>query len=522
VKGGHVPNRYPDDAPLATVPPTYPPQFSPYTPLRRAPSLDFHPTSYNTNSSSPPMADQENVPTPGTSDRKRKPDGYQLDASPKRLRQDISSGSPRSPLATQSQSRSNANCQHGTQHNYGAFPATPESTPEQARQTTQRPQTVESARPTLPHDLRQAGLPVHHPDPSRKKRRYYAVPGGKQPGIYGNYDDVQAQCNGYSGSCQKSFSTEDLAWGFMEENRHKIEESLRRQREEAQKLENSRPVFEAQNAQRTPSSPPSHTTALATPPSEQSHASTSSTPSHAANNYVREPQVELTLEQKKVVQKILDGKNVFYTGSAGCGKSTILKTFVPLLTKRGKRVQIIAPTNLAALNVDGQTIFAFAGWTPDDMEKTLHDLKEAACGNEQWKKFNEIDVLVIDEISMIENLRFELLNEVMKASRSGKPNGSKPFGGVQIVVTGDVSHPQALFHWYADQFSSVNLHLSNPSSIALDANPSLRRSLMETNMCAKMAIVTIKGGTGQTSGLFGAPRGRYFTRPCLPYTVQQH
>jgi ATP-dependent DNA helicase PIF1 len=44
-------------------------------------------------------------------------------------------------------------------------------------------------------------------------------------------------------------------------------------------------------------------------------------------------------------------------------------------------------------------------------------------------------VLVIDEISMIENLQFERLNEVMKASRAGKATG--PFGGVQIIVTGD-------------------------------------------------------------------------------------
>lgn len=52
---------------------------------------------------------------------------------------------------------------------------------------------------------------------------------------------------------------------------------------------------------------------------------------------------------------ILAGHNVFYTGSAGCGKSTVLKTFVPLIREQGKTVKIVAPTGKAALDINGST-----------------------------------------------------------------------------------------------------------------------------------------------------------------------
>jgi ATP-dependent DNA helicase PIF1 len=180
----------------------------------------------------------------------------------------------------------------------------------------------------------------------------------------------------------------------------------------------------------------------------------------------------LSAEQQRVVDLIVDGgKNVFYTGSAGCGKSTILKAFVPLLKKQGKNVRIVAPTNLAALNVGGQTTWNFAGWTVDSMNKSLDVLKAAAHGKETWKKFDMTDVLVIDEISMIENLQFERLSEVMKASRAGKATG--PFGGVQVVVTGDVSHST---RFDADMLITVVL-----STITCEALPALYGVWMEAH-----------------------------------------
>jgi ATP-dependent DNA helicase PIF1 len=142
---------------------------------------------------------------------------------------------------------------------------------------------------------------------------------------------------------------------------------------------------------------------------------------------------ELCAEQQALVNLILSGQNVFYTGSAGCGKSTVLKAFVKELKNRGKNVVIVAPTGKAALEVNGCTFYTFAGWTPDHFKKPIKDLRKASHGKFVRKKMKDVDVLVMDEISMVENHAFERLNEVMQEAR-GK---SDAFGGVQLVVTGD-------------------------------------------------------------------------------------
>lgn len=152
-------------------------------------------------------------------------------------------------------------------------------------------------------------------------------------------------------------------------------------------------------------------------------------------------------EQQRLVKVIMSGRNVFYTGSAGCGKSTVLKNFVERLkgqfvtrfddqrkpNQYYKTVDIIAPTGRAALDINGSTFWTYAGWTPDSMKKPLEKLKDAAQGKWVRKRLKATDVLVIDEISMVEAHHLERLNHVMQAARGNV----RPFGGVQLVVTGD-------------------------------------------------------------------------------------
>jgi hypothetical protein len=143
----------------------------------------------------------------------------------------------------------------------------------------------------------------------------------------------------------------------------------------------------------------------------------------------------LCQEQADLVDLILSGRNVFYTGSAGCGKSTVLKAFVKRLKERNLRVKIIAPTGRAALEVNGTTTWSYGGWTPDSHKKPLEHLKRGAHQTQVYLRLTETDVLVIDEISMIENLHFQRLNALLKSARGD----DRAFGGVQLVVTGDVS-----------------------------------------------------------------------------------
>lgn len=143
-------------------------------------------------------------------------------------------------------------------------------------------------------------------------------------------------------------------------------------------------------------------------------------------------------EQAALVDLIFKGNNVFYTGSAGYGKSTVLKAFVKKLRDTGKKVHVVAPTGRAALNIGGSTTWTFAGFTPDSHKLPLDKLKaKVMFGNITRNRLKDTDVLVIDEVSMVENLHFERLNEVMKAARYNSHTKPQPFGSCQIVVTGD-------------------------------------------------------------------------------------
>lgn len=165
-----------------------------------------------------------------------------------------------------------------------------------------------------------------------------------------------------------------------------------------------------------------------------------SNPSSTSNPKLRplpdEP--ELCPEQAELVSLIEQGHNVFYTGSAGCGKSTVLKAFVKRLRQTEKKVRIIAPTGRAALNVGGTTTWTFAGWTPSSHKLPIDKIQEGAHGKNVYRRLKKVDVLVIDEISMVENLHFERLNILMKTARYNPNLRVQPaFGGCQIVVTGD-------------------------------------------------------------------------------------
>ncbi|KAF3806750.1 ATP-dependent DNA helicase PIF1, partial [Colletotrichum gloeosporioides] len=164
----------------------------------------------------------------------------------------------------------------------------------------------------------------------------------------------------------------------------------------------------------------------------------------------------LCAEQQHAMDLAMQGHNVFITGSGGCGKSVLVKAlyraFSALLQGSGKTVNLIAPTGQAALNIEGRTTYNYAGWTPDDLKKPLysHDpntysLIRKAQGKKIFKRYTGTQVLIIDEISMIENQFFERLSRVMSATRKD----TRPFGGVQMIVVGDFCQlpPVDPFQW---------------------------------------------------------------------------
>ncbi|RFU76573.1 atp-dependent dna helicase pif1 [Trichoderma arundinaceum] len=142
---------------------------------------------------------------------------------------------------------------------------------------------------------------------------------------------------------------------------------------------------------------------------------------------------ELSAEQAALVSLAVEGHNIFYTGSAGSGKSTVLKVMRDLCIKEGKVVYVLAPTGKVALANGGMTTWSFAGWTPNSHKMGLFELKNYERNPALFDRLAKVDVIIIDEISMMENVHFGRMNELMKAARASP----KPFGGAQIIVTGD-------------------------------------------------------------------------------------
>ncbi|PIG89555.1 hypothetical protein AARAC_009827 [Aspergillus arachidicola] len=145
------------------------------------------------------------------------------------------------------------------------------------------------------------------------------------------------------------------------------------------------------------------------------------------------PYLELNEEQRTLVDLIRTGRNVFYTGAAGCGKSTVLKECIRRLRESGKQVDTTAPTGRAALEINGCTFWTYAGWTPLHMKESLETLKKKVHMKRTKDRLLQTDVLIFDEISMVENHHFERLNTIMQEAR----HSDEAFGGVQLIVTGD-------------------------------------------------------------------------------------
>ena len=125
------------------------------------------------------------------------------------------------------------------------------------------------------------------------------------------------------------------------------------------------------------------------------------------------------------------GKSVFLTGKAGTGKTTFLRRVVE---ESRKRTVVVAPTGIAAINAGGVTIHSF-------FQLPLHPFipgakieSKFAFSKEKRSIIKTIDLLIIDEISMVRCDLLDAIDSVLRRFR----NRFKPFGGVQLLMIGDL------------------------------------------------------------------------------------
>lgn len=125
------------------------------------------------------------------------------------------------------------------------------------------------------------------------------------------------------------------------------------------------------------------------------------------------------------------GKSVFLTGKAGTGKTTFLKRVVE---ESKKKVVVVAPTGIAAINAGGVTIHSFFQLPLHPFIPGMKIESKFAFSKEKRSIIKTIDILIIDEISMVRSDLLDAIDSVLRRFR----NRHKPFGGVQLLMIGDL------------------------------------------------------------------------------------
>jgi ATP-dependent exoDNAse (exonuclease V) alpha subunit len=138
------------------------------------------------------------------------------------------------------------------------------------------------------------------------------------------------------------------------------------------------------------------------------------------------------MTQKDVFEILKMGQNIFLTGPAGSGKTFLLNKYIDYLKANNIDAAVTASTGIAATHLSGRTIHSWCGMKIEEKMngKQIDNLKD----NENvFCRVTGAKVLIIDEISMLNASRLDLVNNICQALRQDL----RPFGGLQIILCGD-------------------------------------------------------------------------------------
>lgn len=143
----------------------------------------------------------------------------------------------------------------------------------------------------------------------------------------------------------------------------------------------------------------------------------------------------LSKEQSDAMERFVNGDNILITGPGGSGKSHLIKLIKEKTEGSKKNIQVCAMTGCAAvlLQCKARTLHSWGGiglasGSPNDI------IKRVVQNKHKKKAWKSIDVLVIDEVSMMSKKMFDIVDAIARISRGKK---DIPFGGIQIVLSGD-------------------------------------------------------------------------------------
>ncbi|MEN9551789.1 MAG: hypothetical protein RI935_166 [Candidatus Parcubacteria bacterium] len=138
------------------------------------------------------------------------------------------------------------------------------------------------------------------------------------------------------------------------------------------------------------------------------------------------------MTQKTALTILKLGHTTFLTGAAGAGKSYVLREYISYLKKHGIKYAVTASTGIASTHIGGTTIHSWSGIGIKDT-LTQFDLDVLEEKQNLYKRWNENQVLIIDEVSMLGATFLDNLNKLAKSMR----RNTTSFGGLQVVFCGD-------------------------------------------------------------------------------------
>lgn len=169
----------------------------------------------------------------------------------------------------------------------------------------------------------------------------------------------------------------------------------------------------------------------------------------------------LTEEQQRVYDLIESGRNVFVTGCGGSGKTFLIRYYVKNTSnkKKNNSIGVTSTTGVSAVLIGGVTIHSFLGLGigTGDVELLYERISNRRYILQRWKK---IKTLIIDEVSMLDPTLFEKIDQLFRIIRSN----NRPFGGVQIIATGDFLQIAPVkadkYCFQTEAWSNCNFHVA--------------------------------------------------------------
>ncbi len=138
------------------------------------------------------------------------------------------------------------------------------------------------------------------------------------------------------------------------------------------------------------------------------------------------------MTQEQALKILKTGENVFLTGPPGSGKTYVLNKYIEYLKENNVPVAVTASTGIAATHMNGQTIHSWSGL---GIRETLNqdDLDNLVSKPHVRERVSNVEVLIIDEVSMIHAYQIDIVDRICRELRGDV----RPFGGLQVVFSGD-------------------------------------------------------------------------------------